>query len=702
MKLASILLLCFLFLFSMALAAEFPTHTPNGILIDRVLPLAHIEDLDGSQDTPAVGFSRWQQALHELSRSAESPLGWPSGRELAQRAKQSPKMNLAVLWARYDQLDTQNETTSSLAFAFTGLKMESHHGQDLVFHLPASSIFKSAPGQIKHWLFDADDGQGWRPLLLGQDLPVSYSSIGLKTMRLQAVLTDSTHLHATAILDVKALVTPQPTETWSITASEVYDGIAGSGQAYVYLADGHSQLTNPVVVVEGFDLDNSMDWPVLYALLNQENMLDDLRAQGFDAVVLDFTEATSPIQRNAFVLTELLQRVQTATDGETSVALIGASMGGLVSRYGLTWMENQGQEHHVRTFISFDSPQNGANIPLGLQHWLNFFRDESADALYLLSRLSQPAALQMLMYHYSHSPQNSPGPHSLYQSFRDDLANLGNWPELPRLVGVANGSGQSIGQGFDAGEKIIHYEYRSLLVDINGNVWAVPQNNSQLIFQGLIDVIWPLPDTQQDVSVNAALPWDNAPGGTRGSMAQMGDTQAPYGDIVALHDNHCFIPTISALALDVLDPFFEVASTPDLLGMTPFDAVYYPAENQGHIFISPESKSFLMDEILSNPSPVSDAPALAAVLHQATPNPFNAQTRLGFSLQQEALVDLTIYDLAGRLVRTLLSGASRKAGNHSILWNGMSDGGQIQPSGLYFYRLVTPDQALVGSMSMVK
>ena len=43
--------------------------------------------------------------------------------------------------------------------------------------------------------------------------------------------------------------------------------------------------------------------------MNRENLLEDLRIDGFDAVVLDFTEATEPIQRNAFVLTELLAQV---------------------------------------------------------------------------------------------------------------------------------------------------------------------------------------------------------------------------------------------------------------------------------------------------------------------------------------------------------------------------------------------------------
>ena len=131
-----------------------------------------------------------------------------------------------------------------------------------------------------------------------------------------------------------------------------------------------------------------------------------------------------------------------------------------------------------------------------------------------------------------------------------------------------------VDQGFAPGDQIIFYEYSSLLVDILGNVWAVPDSANHIIFDGLLDLIWPFPDDQLTVYVEGTRPYDSAPGGTRGSMAQMDSTEAPYGDIVALHDTHCFIPTVSALAIDTADLLYDVAGDPDLLASTPFDAVY--------------------------------------------------------------------------------------------------------------------------------
>jgi pimeloyl-ACP methyl ester carboxylesterase len=163
-----------------------------------------------------------------------------------------------------------------------------------------------------------------------------------------------------------------------------------------------------VVLCEGFDMDNTMFWEELYGLGNQQGLVETLREQGFDMVVLDFTESTDYIQRNGLLLATLLQQINSLLPEGESYPLIGASMGGLVSRYALTWLEQQGIDPRVRTFISFDSPQAGANIPLSLQHWLAFFADEAEEAAYFLTRLQTPAARQMLLAMAETPPNANP------------------------------------------------------------------------------------------------------------------------------------------------------------------------------------------------------------------------------------------------------------------------------------------------------
>lgn len=67
---------------------------------------------------------------------------------------------------------------------------------------------------------------------------------------------------------------------------------------------------------------------------------------------------------------------------------------------------------------------------------------------------------------------------------------------------------------------------------------------------------------------------------------------------------------------------------------------------------------------------------------QAAPNPFNPQTKISFTLPSDGMVKLAIFDLRGHEVRTLVTG-TLVAGEHSFVWNGRNDQGQVQSSGVY-------------------
>ncbi len=75
-----------------------------------------------------------------------------------------------------------------------------------------------------------------------------------------------------------------------------------------------------------------------------------------------------------------------------------------------------------------------------------------------------------------------------------------------------------------------------------------------------------------------------------------------------------------------------------------------------------------------------------ARLHPATPNPFNPQTRLHFDLARPTVVAFGIYDVRGRLVRTLVSG-ELAAGVHEAAWDGRDAAGRVQAAGVYVARL---------------
>ncbi len=379
-----------------------------------------------------------------------------------------------------------------------------------------------------------------------------------------------------------------------------YEQGLASGEAFIYRADSHQTLQHPLVLVEGFDMLNEMDWDELYGYLNEQNLLEDLRGQGYDLVLLNFHNSMDYIQRNAFLLVKLIQRVNAEKAGYSPLVVAGASMGGLVARYALAYMEQHDIPHDTRTFISFDAPQQGANIPLGIQHWLAFFAGQSAEAEYLLGVLdseTSPAARQMLVYHHQETGAGQAGADPLQSGLYTELADLGQYPQNLRKVAFANGRGDGTGLGFGPGEQMIDYEHSSWQVDITGNVWAVPdENNSALIFDGKIQPIVGTASSET-VSVSGTLPYDNAPGGTRDTSQQLADVDPGYGDIVALYPDHCFVPTVSALDIDTTDLFYNIAGDDAILDKTPFDTIYFATGNESHMSVTSYNAPPLIYEI---------------------------------------------------------------------------------------------------------
>jgi hypothetical protein len=79
-------------------------------------------------------------------------------------------------------------------------------------------------------------------------------------------------------------------------------------------------------------------------------------------------------------------------------------------------------------------------------------------------------------------------------------------------------------------------------------------------------------------------------------------------------------------------------------------------------------------------------------LFPAAPNPAAGATTLSFRIPQAGRTELRVFDLSGRLVRTLLDEVLRP-GRQSIVWDGRNDQGHRVGSGLYFIRLHWEDRA---------
>ena len=83
-------------------------------------------------------------------------------------------------------------------------------------------------------------------------------------------------------------------------------------------------------------------------------------------------------------------------------------------------------------------------------------------------------------------------------------------------------------------------------------------------------------------------------------------------------------------------------------------------------------------------------------LEQNYPNPFNPTTKIQFNLPLQGVVSVTIYDILGREVTTLVN-QELSAGTHTFSWDASR-----YSSGIYIYRLVTPNAVISNKMTLIK
>lgn len=101
-------------------------------------------------------------------------------------------------------------------------------------------------------------------------------------------------------------------------------------------------------------------------------------------------------------------------------------------------------------------------------------------------------------------------------------------------------------------------------------------------------------------------------------------------------------------------------------------------------------------------SGVGDTPTASGVeLYQNVPNPFNPTTRISFQLAKREKVEISVYDVRGRLVSTLFKG-QLGAGPHSVTWDGTTAQGTRASSGVYLYVLRTSTEEVARRMVLLK
>lgn len=135
-------------------------------------------------------------------------------------------------------------------------------------------------------------------------------------------------------------------------------------------------------------------------------LFDKLYEDNYDVIYLDFQNGSTYMENNSMVLVNLIEKINDMKCSSNDLVICGASMGGQIVRFALSYMETNNIKHCTRDMIMFDSPNKGANIPIGLQSAIVFFANENIFGLFedainaRDSKLMRPAARQLLTRHF--------------------------------------------------------------------------------------------------------------------------------------------------------------------------------------------------------------------------------------------------------------------------------------------------------------
>jgi pimeloyl-ACP methyl ester carboxylesterase len=558
---------------------------------------------------------------------------------------------------------------------------------EMTFRLLPSHYLQNIGSLPQTIRLDFDDGAGWRTVLPGQLIEVDYSGLdGPRHIRLEIQRNGETRRSGTrteAIQCISDYDDPHPAVPWYTTGNpdlpwEIRTEVDGQmvyANAY-YLPSG--EFDKPFIFVEGIDFDyytsatcngsfgwceftsgiDHPDYP--YAMLSRmPQMLDEVRAHGYDIVLLDFRDGATWIQWNAMLLVELIRMINQAKTGDAHLIVAGASMGGQITRYALTYMEQFALEHCTRLWISLDSPHKGANVPLALQQIVLALSNHSEDAEeFLVDYLQRPAARQLLnLQHTTAANAAEVISPPVRNAWYEELEMMG-FPEDCRTVAIANGSIRGTGLGLpsmhpllnnhcDAHPLLPGYESRFFMMPSSGDPWyndshGFMSNSNNYVSAQAIITIKENPSVLgsilnivgAELTRNIYTYWtaagtpnhDYAPGGTRTSLTDFVEAinkQLRRADCAVITDyveKHSFIPTASALAIDSSDPYADLeAMLSQDRSLCPFDAYHAPQQaNERHSEISEDGLAFILAEILGGEDNLGQ-PLLPATLTAQNP-----------------------------------------------------------------------------------
>jgi pimeloyl-ACP methyl ester carboxylesterase len=398
----------------------------------------------------------------------------------------------------YD-LAGRNPYEVKTVFAIAPLKQQIQ-GSTFTFQLPSNLLYSNTSATINQIQIDYGNGQGYQTVSQNQRKSVSYNSGGEKEIKVKFAYNNGTTLisHSKVWLNYVASrknfqarfngngFLNENGTLWfnNLVTGSAWDGSSANGRVTIELAPGHTQLTKPIIIIEGFDPEDSFNYFDLiddagpggldirisqpgepFLTLNQA-----IEDEDYDLIFVDFVNSTDFIQRNAYMVEEVIRQINQLKVGNEKNVVLGMSMGGLVGRYALRHMEIEDETHDTKLYVSHDSPHQGANVPLAAQalvrHLIGeeislpvFFSLFNVNILDLednfpelsegLALLQSPAAQQMLVYQLQGTGDGvSIDNTTLQASFLNEYKAMG-YPQQNGIRNIAIANGTECGNPLD-------------------------------------------------------------------------------------------------------------------------------------------------------------------------------------------------------------------------------------------------------------
>ena len=394
-----------------------PTYIPSGNLYDRGIPYLNIAPFDGTiSSTNKSSLFTFQLAyatLYTMDIVGNLPEPDDYKEKMLGQGNLSEIVLITGLHQEYHKIDL-NAVNNNLLMVENGKMLDvlprsqSPYMQHELFMLaPATQkvkrlnfsmvisgdlFYSNTAKTIQSINIDLADGAGFRACQIDSPVNCKYEEGGLKTIYVVIQYTDGTNYGSHFDLFVENnIIAKDGDDSWNNFhyIPPILTGISeegrGGGKIYVYYACGHEKIEKPFIWAEAFNpaignLNFGLTPEMLIARMkmpetqvisgSSKTLWDYLIDEGYDIVLLDYDHGADYLPRTAEFIKEAIRWVNEQKDlagsNEKNI-IIGQSMGGVATNRALKEMELDGEDHEVGTFIVFDSPIMGVNVPLCAQ-----------------------------------------------------------------------------------------------------------------------------------------------------------------------------------------------------------------------------------------------------------------------------------------------------------------------------------------------